>query len=363
MNPIIRELLNINRPEYINVSGSIVLKQILINNNISHDWNSNDLDIYISLNDTTFNTIKCIDYIRDILVFLSQNTINQKEFVAGKVVEHAYDLCRIVAKNYINNHNNIIAINNNENDEYMSTSTNILDVIKLHYDNIHIDFIFINIDIENYIKKNFDLSIIQNYIDNKNKIVQFNDINNIKKLISNINLVKWEYILSHQSVGNIYKFIERVHKYNTRGFNIYLNYLKCSCNIINCLCTIKLDYEFINIFNQGYINFNNIVCGFVDLCLNKKYCYKKKNHIGICKGNYHDNSNFCNKEISYLRINDYKSLPSSVELSIKNAHRNLEGNPIIIITILNKIVLHRELLTTYSLHPNNLLKLFDDLLD
>jgi hypothetical protein len=33
------------------------------------------------------------------------------------------------------------------------------------------------------------------------------------------------------------------------------------------------------------------------------------------------------------------------------------------ITILNKIVLHRELHINYTLHPNNLLNLFDDLLD
>lgn len=356
MNPIIRELLNINRFEFINISGSIVLNKILIDNNIDHDWNSNDLDIYISINNTSFNTFMCLDYIKEILTCLTQGTYNQNQFIINNLSNYAYEISEIVANAYINK---LQIIDNNQepddDDSYVNISNNILDVIKLSYDNIYIDFIFIDIEIDNYITQNFDLTIVQNYINYQNTIIQFNKINYIKQSISGFNLNKWNDIISHNSKYNISKFIDRIYKYNNRGFKIYLNYLKCSCNQINCLCTIKLDYDFINIINQGYISFYNIYYGFIDDLLIKKYCFRyQKNHFGKCIGHYNSEPTLCNKEISYLKINNYKSKPLS------DIYNNF---PIVMLTIINKIVLLRELNVNYSLHPNNLLNVFDDLLE
>jgi hypothetical protein len=356
MNMIIQELFNINRPEFINISGSIVLKKILIDNNISHDWNSNDLDIYISINNISFNTFTCLDYIKDIITFLTYGTSNQTEFINNKMEDIAYNVSDIVAKEYMNK---IINENINKNeiedlDSYRSISNNIINVIKFSYENIQIDFIFIDIEIDSYIVNNFDLSIIQNYINSENNIVQFNNLNDIKESICNFNLNKLDYILSHDPKYNIKSFITRIYKYNNRGFKIYLNYLKCLCNKINCLCTIKLDYNFINIVNQGYVTYYNIIKSeLFDNYLNKKYCYRKKNHSGRCKTNYTFNLNRCNKEISDLKINSYKYEP------LLDVYINSKA----LITILNKIVLLRELHINYTLHPNNLLNIFDDLLD
>ena len=356
MNLIIQELLNIKRNEFINISGSVILKKILIQNNIPHAWNSNDIDIYISVNNISFTTFKCLNYIKDILTFFTYGTNNQNQFIKDKLSDYAYDISRIVANAYIdkiNNENNIQ--NNTEIDNYSSISLNILDVIKFNFDSINIDFIFIDIEIDSYIIKNFDLSIVQNYINSENRIIQFNNTDDIKNSICNYNLTKFEFIISQNSKYNIFSFITRIYKYNQRGFKIYLNYLKCLSNKINCLCTIKLDYNFINIVNQGYISFYNIYNEHIDDCFNKLYCYRKKNHKGICKSHYNFDVNRCNKEIVYLKINNYKSEPLLFNL--------YHHYSIILVTIINKIVLLRELNLKYTLHPNNILNIFDDLLE
>lgn len=328
MNIVLTEIININRPEFINISGSSVLKKILIDNQINHNWNSDDLDIYISINNIHFNIFTCLDYIKEILLFLTNGTNNQNQFIINNISNYAYDISGIIAKEYINKmfiNNNNNSNNDNDLDSYIKISENILDVIKLNFDNIKIDFIFINIEIDEYITKNFDLSIIQNYINYTNNIIQLNNIDDIKNYVSNFNLNKFNKIIlckNYQS-HNIIKFIERIIKYNNRGFKIYLDYLKCSCNQINCLCSLKLDTNFINTFNQGCVNFYNI-----------NYEYNKKINYRLLIDNYNS------KKITYIYEND----------------------SIVYLTIMNKIVLLRDLIINYSLHPNNLLNVFDDLL-
>jgi len=339
MNLIINQLLDIQRPEFINISGSVVLHKLLINHNISHNWKSSDLDIYISINNNNFTIQNCLNYIKKILKYLTNGTTNQNNFIINTMSDYTYDITDAVAKAYINkminNSNNNdydIDLNNYsdtdsninsdiDSDSYILISNNILNVIKFEIDNIKIDFILIDIEIDDYINNNFDLSIIQNYINNNNQIIQLNDINDIKNKISNYNLQLFNKLISKKVMyrqNNIIKFIDRIIKYTDRGFQIYLNYLQCLCNKINCLCTIKLDDDFINTFNQGCMNYYTI-----------------------------NNENYSHKNI-------YKSEPLNYVYG---------NNHIVYITIFNKMILLRDLTINYTYNPNNLLYIFDNLLE
>jgi len=347
MNPIINELLDIKRPEFINISGSVVLHKLLINHNISHNWKSSDLDIYISINNNNFTVQKCLNYIKKILKYLTNGTNNQNSFIINTMSDYTYDITDAVAKAYINN---MINNSNNNNsdydsdndldinsdydsdtnsdvhsdidlDSYILISNNILNIIKFEIDNIKIDFILIDIEIDDYINNNFDLSIIQIYINNNNQIIQLNDINDIKNKISNYNLQLFNRLISKKVMyrqNNIIKFIDRIIKYTDRGFQIYLNYLQCLCNKINCLCTIKLDDDFINTFNQGCVNYYTI-----------------------------NNENYSHKNIYKSELLNY-----------------VYGNDhIVYITIFNKMILLRDLTINYIYNPKNLLFVFDNIFE
>jgi hypothetical protein len=368
MNPIIAGILNINRFEFINISGSIVLNKILINNNISPDWDSNDLDIYISINNPSFTKFKCLDYMKEILTYLTQGIYEQNEFILTKLYRYALEISKMTTDAYINKIDDNAKYTSSvfHGKSYMNISNNTLGVIKLKYENIFIDFVFIDIEIDDYITQHFDLTIVQNYINYQNTIIQFGNINDIKQSISGFNLNKWDDITTYNKLDNmdnirtnisrdtIPTFIDRIYKYNQRGFKIYLNHLKCSCDQINCLCTIKLDYDFIDILNQGYISFYNIYYGCINDLHTKKYCWKSKNHTDKCHGDYILYTSECGKEISYLKINNYKS---------KTLPDVYNRCPIVLHTIINKIVLLRELNIKYISNPDNLLNIFCELLE
>lgn len=377
MNPIVEELLNINRPEFINISGSYVLTRILKKNNINSDWNSSDLDIYVSINNDTFNVFKCLDYIKKIIIFLTNNTVNQNQIIYNKMSDCSYYITGAVAKAYNqkmselynNTNNNLINneydsddeyeealtnVNNSNSDPYTLVSDNILDVYKLEIDNIKIDFILIDLEIDDYINNNYDLSIVKNYIDNENNIINLNNITDVKNNISSYELIKFDKMLNNVRLqkNNICKFIERIIKYNNRGIKIYLNYLRCKCNNINCLCSIKLDNNFVNIFNQGYINYYNLKKDNYTI----RKCYRSTNHTGKCLYNINKNTEGkCNKTvINYnYKINEYNSEVLS----------DIYDNNNIMPIIFNKMILLRDLTINYTMNPKNLLNLFDDLLE
>lgn len=371
MNNTINKLLEINRPIFINISGSYVLHKIMDNNNICHNWNYNDLDIYISINDNNFNTLICLDYIKEILVLLTQNTNNHKKIINRIMKKYAYTISKIVTKNYINkmlsdnefnnefdngSNNDSDNESNNESDNYKLIANNIIDVIKLQIDNINIDFIFIDIEISKYINNNFDLSIIQNYINNTNQIIQLNNSHDIKYYVSNFNLEVFNKILCCNI--KVTRFIERIIKYNKRDFKIYLNYLNCLCNKINCLCSLKLDNNFINIFNQGCINFYNIYYNYYK-------CTQNKNHHGICYHYLHPSYD-SNLLVDYMCNNEISDLNHNLQINKYNSEAVMKyyyADSIVYSTIIKKIILLRDLTITYSLHPNNLLKIYDDLLE
>lgn len=328
MNPMINQLIDIKRPEFINISGSYLLHKILITNNLSHDWKPSDLDIYISINNINFNVIACLDYIKEILKYLTNGTNNQNEFIIDKLSDYVYKLIDAVAKAYIRkmniNHDNHDSDDDSDDDsdhDYFKISDNILNVITFKIDNIKIDFILIDIEIDDYINKNFDLSIIKNYLNNNNQIIQLNDTNDLLNKISNYDFHLFNKLISKKLMNRqcyIIKFIDRIIKYNARGFKIYLNYLQCLCNKINCLCTIKLDNDFIYTFNQGCVSYYNM----------------------------DDESIFCKN------IYNAKSLP-----------RVYTNDHIVYITIFNKIILLRDLTINYTYNPKNLLYVFNDLLE
>ena len=334
MNAIINQLIDIKRPEFINISGSYVLHKILINYNVSHNWKPSDLDIYISINNNNFNVISCLDYIKEILKYLTNGTNNQNEFINNKMSNYVYDITDAIAKAYINklniNSNNVnVDANVNPNpdvNDYIKICDNILNVIMFQIDNIKIDFILIDIEIDDYINKNFDLSIIKNYINNNNIIIHLNDTNDLLNKISNYDFQLFNKLISKKLIyrqSNIIKFIDRIIKYNTRGFQIYLNYLQCVCDKINCLCTIKLDNHFIYAFNQGCVSYYNLD----------------------------------------LESNIYKNFYDIDSLSSTSLHNVYGTDNIVYITIFNKIILLRDLTINYTYNPKNLLYVFDDLLE
>jgi hypothetical protein len=379
-------VLDIKRPEFMYISGSYVLNKLLNNPN----WSSNDLDLYICINDNEFNYTSAMNYFNNLfesdyleINIDNQNIINELKRSLKGISTRILDAMEL---NYFNKRNNTSNHNNLSDTQYYNHNHNILDVysIILYTNDLKIDVIMINNDIESYIIDNFDLSIVKNYIDHNGLITQIDNYNDINNMISdyNFNLIQKSYI-AYQNPTQVFKFIQRVIKYSSRGFKIYMKYNStsiCECPETNCLCSIYLDKDFINFFNQGVINYNNVVMfGNHNFVL----CSLFKNHTGKCCPAFNefisdsesdvesisdsemdldvDNNEstpfLCNKSIKqdFLIINTYDS-----EIQLKELYNNL--NFTIVSSIFNKYLLIREIKLN-AFKPENLLLNFPDLLD
>jgi hypothetical protein len=379
-------LLDINRPEFMYISGSYALNKLLNN----PTWSSNDLDLYICIDDNKFNYITAMDYFNNLFEanILTDNLSNDDitSVLKNNLKSISIRILDAMELNYFNKRNTT-AINNGSNlidTQYYNYNHNILDVysISLYTNDLKIDVIMINNDIQSYIIDNFDLSIVKNYIDHTGLITQIDNHDDINYMISdyNFNLIQKSYI-AYQNPTQVFKFIQRVIKYSSRGFKIYMKYNPisiCDCSETNCLCSIYLDNDFINFFNQGVINYNNIVMfGNHNFVL----CSLPKNHIGKCcpafnefvsdsesdvesisdsemdVENNESTPLLCNKSIKqdFLIINTYDS-----DIQLKELYNNL--NFTIVSSIFNKYLLIREIKLN-AFKPENLLLNFPDLLD
>ncbi len=345
---MIDAILNIQRPSFINVSGSYVLQLLLHKNNITFDWKSNDLDIYININDFNFTLFKTLDYIKEILKLYSTNTENQNDFILSNLETITKKFTNIMYNFYLNNYESTIIDNS-----YLDVLDNIVDVVKIYLDNINIDVIIIDIDIDQYININFDLSIVKNYLDYNNNIINYNNIYDLQHYLCNYDYNKFISNINARSINNIKKFISRLDKYNKRGFKIYLNLSNCNCNVINCLCSIRLDSKFYNTFKQGLITYSNLNNEYTENYFTNIYCTRHRGHITSCKAiNTNINTSLCNK----LIINKYEFNNFNCPNYYCKSNDSIVNN-----TIINKIVLLKDLIINYSCHPNNILLLNDDL--
>ena len=398
-------LLENTRPEFMYISGSYALNKLLNNST----WSSNDLDLYICIDDNKFNYTSAMDYFNNLFKSYSSainiddhNIINSFKNNLKDLSAHMLDAMEL---NYFNKYNN--TKNNNficADTEYYNSNHNILDVysILLYTNNLKIDVIFINNDIKSYIINNFDLSIVKNYIDHTGLINQIDNHSDINNMISdyNFNLIPNSYFV-YKNPTQVFKFIQRVIKYSNRGFKIYMKYNPisiCDCHETNCLCSIYLDQYFINFFNQGIINYNNN--NMFDIYYNI-ICSLSKNHTGKCCPRFNEfvsesdtnsvsdsesNTEFvsdsesdteyildsemdvdiennesrehlCNKDIlqDFLIINTYNS-----DIQLKELYNNLSFTSVS--SIFNKYLLIREIKQN-AFKPENLLLNFPDLLD
>lgn len=357
---IIEEILNINRPKFINISGSYVLYKILSNNNKNINWNPSDIDIFISINDKYFNYYECLDYLSKLVIHIKKkynsdtilNTLRDMIFYIGNKITLAFNAEILNAHNI----NYRYIVDTPVRNMYLVVSDrDLIDVYKIKCsDTINIDFILIKCNIEQYIHNNFDMSVVRNYINYKNKIVQFNNIADIVNGISEYSTKK--FIEHCNSINNpsIYTFITRIQKYINRGFKIYLknsNFAKCTCIELNCNCltTILLDTHFINAFNEGHIYYFNYINDYINT-------YEDLDKINT---KHYINKSMTNRELIYK--NEY-----SGQL-LRNAYIYHAGrqkkNGLISNIVFNKYVLLKDLNINYISHPNNILRIFNNLLE
>jgi hypothetical protein len=253
---MINNIINIERPVFIYLSGSSVLNYILKNNDIETNWRPSDIDIYIDFSHESFTLIKALDYIKNIHLWFSNNSNNQKTYVTNQMTSISDSISKVFAKYYKNKLKKEFGqrVNDFYNEEGYSFIGNIVDVLTYSFDSLKLDFVMINIDIETFINTHFDLSIVKNYIDNNNKIVNLNNLQDstpfLKFKIAEYDLQVLRLRFTQNTQRSCITFITRITKYINRGIKIYLKFKKCDCNDINCLCSIYLDSHFINVFNQ-----------------------------------------------------------------------------------------------------------------
>jgi hypothetical protein len=329
-------ILAIERPAYINISGSSVLQHI-----IYRDIESNDIDIYISLEHEEFNFKEVVNYIKKLY------GVNGDKCTNVIISNVSHGVSNAVRK-YISNEmfeadidENVI--HNEFDNNYLDLTSDILDVNKISIsigedDFVDIDLIYISTNIEYHLLNSYDLNVVRNYIDCDNVIVQINNDEDIKSDIALYDFNIFENRVFHSyTYKHLFKFVERISKYYNRGFEIYMKVpsqiLPCECEDTNCHCltTLHLDLLFLTTFHVGILahKYNNLAY-FPRASSAKKYNKKLITFY---------------KEDNYVAPTGFYEIQSDA-----------------VMTIINNFVLMKEL-TEYSYRPDNLYKRMDEVFD
>lgn len=282
-------MYEIRRPNYINISGSFALKQLLNEeDNISYKYfECNDIDLYVEILHKDFNLTSFLEF---------HNRLMDLGFIDKHFLEEYKDEVEALIETYSDDYGeeylegfNALEISNNLKIQCMRfisskindliTSYSIKKIIKSDYLEIEeiedyinngfcvnkfvkitngdvysteyteMDIIFISKDIQNYANNNFDLSIVKNYINSHNQIISMYK----SHVINNISEYKFSLFKERvqNNVNGVQKFIERIKKYTERDFKIYMTF-DCGCKDINCDDSLYLNEENIQLFIMGF---------------------------------------------------------------------------------------------------------------
>ncbi len=229
------------------ISGSYALSQI----NPILGINNNDVDIYMHINSSEFDIKKACIFILELFEAGYVSPINMP---TGLVIEFMRRINAIRTNHVLNelfNSNIDDGDNGYVNDDAFS-------VFKMSDNNGGmIDIILIQMPIEDYINKYFDLSICKNYIKPDGSSVSLYK----EHVDSNISEYKLSFLKKRlHSPQHITKFINRIYKYSNRGIHIYLtaessNCYSCNSGDIKCdihsvlLSKDNMDFMVFNIVN------------------------------------------------------------------------------------------------------------------
>lgn len=329
-------ILTINRTNYINISGPSVLQKL-----VERNINSSGIYILISVNNKEFDFVEVAGYIKQLYSLSSDNCINCG---IGKIAVVLGD----VTTKYIN-HKLRNKEDTSEGHDYLKIHSDVVSVneIKIHtgnHRNVSIKLIFINNNIEDYLLKNYDISVLRNYINNDNLVVHLHNEEDLKKNIASYSFKIFQKKLYQKcSPRNLSQFVERVLKYNKRGFKLYMKvkynktiHITCECKKINCTCltTLHIDILFLTTLHAG------IVAHKYD---NSEYYYNQS-RFSRC---YNSGLNVFYK----IDLNRYE-LPSGF----------YDIKPLAIETIINKFILLKEF-NEYSFRPDILSKRLGDVFE
>ncbi len=355
--------------DFMYISGSFALEQLFIKYNKNIDWSCGDCDIYICVNDEDFNPDEMLNYCYALL----DNGLNTNAGnLIGKTISSLYSTAmhfktskniKNIMKEFNTRSNSEMAMevdrnNRNVRHEYMYSANNILDVVKVNFhNNFKIDFIFIDVDIETYINSNFDLSIVKNYINNFGQIISLSNKSDTLNMISSYDYELFSKRLGVHISKNYKNFMNRLKKYSDRGFLIYIKpeAVKCECKEINCLCSIKLDNDFLEFF---YLS----VCSLREKFINYKFtkCARESGHPRRCSSYSRvyrtEGEQFtkCNKYVNLIPHILYNYGEYDMQTICKFMKTEYKSS---YLHIFNKYLLHRELILSYAMNPNNLLSM------
>lgn len=369
-------ILGIERPSYINISGSSVLQQL-----VERDLETSDIDIYISLNHEEFNFKRVVRYIKELYKLdldtctscsVSKLSNGLSNAIRKYIINMSADDCEDYNDITNTEVNTEVNMERNPNAElgdayaevgdtyeeigprhnheiyhihnYLDLSSEILGVDKITLntndnDFIDIDLIYLNTDIECHLTNSYDLNVVRNYINSDNEIIQLGNDIDIK---SNIALYDFKIFQKRlhtlYTYKHLFKFVDRVSKYYKRGFEIYMKVPvtnhSCECESTNCPClsTLHLDLLFLTTLHVGIVahKFNNFTY-FTNPRLAKR---------------------FNKKLITFYKDDDSYLVPN----------RFYEIQTLAITTIINKFVLMKEL-TEYLYRPDVLHKRLGEIFD
>lgn len=266
--------LNIFNNRAINLSGSTIIN--LYNNLINNttcDIASNDIDIYIDLQNISEL------YLNDIILrlFTSGYRLTDNKNKSSKVYLEYKKLVVILYELFFQRYYDNNASETNihpEKNKYFSLAKYIYKVITLEniYTNQKIDLIFMKCSIQNLLLKSFDLDIIKNYY-NRGYLYIFNT-KAIKNKIATITYTHF----TDRIINNIYEFnnfIMRYMKYTQRGYKIFIDDNEINLTFINNIVKlIQLRYD-VNLnttsFKDSKIYVVNHISSFIKIFYLKTY--------------------------------------------------------------------------------------------
>lgn len=402
-----------NLPEFMYISGSFALEQLLISNlskdnmvgRSGIDWSCGDCDIFIDTTHDMYNPEEMLTYcvqllntelnsstkqtiysnISEIYSYAANILIDMRLCKISDILlpgERNTDAVRYAAGRVGNNINGMVH-------PYIASSNNIIKVFKIDFGNgdFKVDFIFIDVNIESYLINNFDMSVVRNYINSYGELISLNDVSETMNMVSSYSYNLFMDRINRYVRANTVNLIKRIIKYESRGFKIYIkpDWLDCECEESNCLCSIRFNIDFVKFFAVGALivpavenQDNNRYYRFARCCLENGHedkCVSRFHYdsINSMNRNIHVDEDDCrcrnclNSRPAGSKICGHYVLPSyftkyiaAFEMDIETISTKLYGYYLgAYEQIFKKYVMQRELVLNYAMHPSNILKLHD----
>ena len=394
-----------NLPEFMYISGSFALEQLLTSNlskdNMDKDvpvidWSCGDCDIFIDTTHDMYNPEEMLAYCVQMLnTELNSST---KQTIYSNISEIYSYAANILIDMRLRKISNILLpdgrdaalVHHRDNNAtvhpYTASSNNIIKVFKVDFGNgdFKVDFIFIDLDIESYLTNNFDMSVVRNYINSYGEIISLNNVSETMNMVSSYSYNLFMDRINLYVRANTVNLIKRIIKYESRGFKIYIkpDWLDCECEESNCLCSIRFNIDFIKFFAVGALMVPAVENQDNDRYYRFARCCLENGHEGDCVGwscygsmnrNIHVDEGECEcRDCAKSRpggsnICGHYSLPSyftkytaAFEMDVKTISTKLYSYYLDSYEqILKKYVMQRELVLNYAMHPSNILKLHD----